>query len=134
MRAKSERISFSQNPILRSASLTGSIHEMTDDVRRISLDRRLSLEQNNLEEDLDQGCLSSSALNSFFFPFCVLTMSIRRCQIGLQGIHLCSKPRLFCNLNVATYKNAFLNLILHVLQLATSNSRNCGRFIVPKHL
>ena len=73
MRAKSERISFSQNPILRSASLTGSIHEMTDDVRRISLDRRLSLEQANLEEDLDQGCLSSSALNSFFSPFCVLT-------------------------------------------------------------
>ena len=73
MRAKSERISFSQNPILRSASLTGSIHEMTDDVRRISLDRRLSLEQANLEEDLDQGCLSSSALNLFFFffPFCV---------------------------------------------------------------
>ena len=67
MRAKSERISFSQNPILRSASLTGSIHEMTDDVRRISLDRRLSLEQANLEEDLDQGCLSSSALIFFFF-------------------------------------------------------------------
>ena len=69
MRAKSERISFSQNAILRSASLTGSIHEMTDDVRRISLDRRLSLEQANLEEDLDQGCLSSSALNLFFL-FC----------------------------------------------------------------
>ena len=32
---------------LRSASLTGSIHEMEDDVRR------LSLEQGNLEEDLD---------------------------------------------------------------------------------
>ena len=51
---------------LRSASLTGSIHEMTDDVRRISLDRRLSLEQANLEDDLDQGCLTSSALNLFF--------------------------------------------------------------------
>lgn len=51
---------------LRSASLTGSIHEMTDDVRRISLDRRLSLEQANLEEDLDQGCLSSSALTLYF--------------------------------------------------------------------
>ena len=59
---------------LRSASLTGSIHEMTDDVRRISLDRRLSLEQANLEEDLDQGCLSSSALNSF----CPFPIS-RRC-------------------------------------------------------
>ena len=58
---------------LRSASLTGSIHEMTDDVRRISLDRRLSLEQANLEDDLDQGCLSSSALNLFFlFVYFVL--------------------------------------------------------------
>ena len=86
MRAKSERISFSQNPILRSASLTGSIHEMTDDVRRISLDRRLSLEQANLEEDLDQGCLSSSALNIFFY-FCVL------CPLeGVSVKSVCKEP------------------------------------------
>ena len=38
---------------LRSASLTGSIHEMTDDVRR------LSLEQSNFEEELEQGCCES---------------------------------------------------------------------------
>ena len=46
-------------------------------------------------------------------------MYSRRCQIGMQGPQLCTKPRHFCRLDVATSRMAFLDLNLHVLQLAT---------------
>ena len=49
---------------------------------------------------------------------------VRGCQIGMQGPQLCSKPRHFCKLDVATSRMAFLDLNLHVLQVATSNSKN----------
>ena len=48
----------------------------------------------------------------------------RGCQIGTQGPQLCAKPSHFCKLDVATSRMAFLDLNLHVLQLATSNSNN----------
>ncbi len=51
-------------------------------------------------------------------------INIRGCQIGMQGPQLCAKPRHFCKLDVATSRMAFLNLNLHVLQVATSNSNN----------
>ena len=51
-------------------------------------------------------------------------MVIRGCQIDMQGLQLCAKPRHFCKLDVATSRMAFLDLNLHVLQLATSNSNN----------
>ena len=38
-----------------------------------------------------------------------------------------AKPRQFCKLDVATSRTAFLDLNLNVLQLASSNSKNCGR-------
>ena len=40
------------------------------------------------------------------------------CQIGMQG-PLCPEPRQFCKLDTATSRKAFLDLNLHVLQLAT---------------
>ena len=48
----------------------------------------------------------------------------RGCQIGMQGPQLCAKPSHFCKLDVATSRMAFLDLNLHVLQVATSNSNN----------
>ena len=60
----------------------------------------------------------------------VLACSIRGCQIGMQGPQLCAKPRHFCKLDVATSRIAFLDLNLHVLQVATSNSKNWGRSVV----
>ena len=54
----------------------------------------------------------------------------RGCQIGMQGPQLCAKPRHFCKLGVVTFRMAFLDLNLHVLQLATSNSNNWGRSVV----
>ena len=47
---------------------------------------------------------------------------IRGCRIGMQGPQLCAKPRHFCKLDVATSRMAFLDLNLHVLQVATPNS------------
>ena len=55
---------------------------------------------------------------------------IRGCQIGVQGPHLWAKPRHFCNLDLTTSQQNFLDLRLHVLQLASSNSQNWGRFVV----
>ena len=51
-------------------------------------------------------------------------MQPRGCQIGMQGPQLCAEPRHFCKFDVATSRMAFLDLNLHVLQLATSNSNN----------
>ena len=51
-------------------------------------------------------------------------MQARGCQIGMQGPQLCTKPRHFCKLDLATSRMAFLDLNLHILQLATSNSNN----------
>ena len=48
----------------------------------------------------------------------------RGCQIGMQGPQLCAKPSNFCKLDVAASRMAFLDLNLHVLQVATSNSNN----------
>ena len=53
-----------------------------------------------------------------------LGMYVRGCKIGMQGPQLCAKPRHFCKLDVATSRMAFLDLNLHVLQVATSNSNN----------
>ena len=49
---------------------------------------------------------------------------VRECQICMQIPQLCAKPRHFCKINVATSRMAFLNLNLHVLQVAASNSNN----------
>ena len=57
-------------------------------------------------------------------------MYIRGCQIGVRGPQLCAKPRHFCKLDVATSRIAFLDLNLHVLQVAPSNSKNWGRSLV----
>ena len=46
------------------------------------------------------------------------------CQIGMQGPQLCAEPHHICKLDVATSRMAFLDLNLHVLQVATSNSKN----------
>ena len=51
-----------------------------------------------------------------------LRLQTRGCQIGMQGPQLCAEPRHFCKSDVATSRMAFLDLNLHVLQLATSNS------------
>ena len=48
----------------------------------------------------------------------------RGCQIGMQGPQLCAEPCHFCTLDVATSRIAFLDLNLHVVQVATSNSKN----------
>ena len=48
----------------------------------------------------------------------------------MQGPQLCTKPRHFCKLNVATSRMAFLDLNLLVLQDATPNSNNWGRSVV----
>ena len=57
-------------------------------------------------------------------------MYVRGCQIGMQGPQLCAEPRHFCTLDVATSRMAFFDLNLHVLQVATSNSKNWGRSVV----
>ena len=44
------------------------------------------------------------------------------CQIRMQGPQLCPEPRHFCKLDMATSRMAVLDLNLHVLQVATSNS------------
>ena len=44
-------------------------------------------------------------------------------QIGMQG------PQLFRKLDVATSRMAFLDLNLHVLKVATTNSYNWGRSV-----
>ena len=46
------------------------------------------------------------------------SMHIRGCQIGMQGPQLFAKPRHFCKLDEATSRMAFLDLNLHVLQVA----------------
>ena len=48
----------------------------------------------------------------------------------MQGPQLCAKPRHFCKLDVATSRMTFLDLNLHFLQVATSNSNNWGRSVV----
>ena len=48
----------------------------------------------------------------------------RGCQIGMQGPQLCAKPRHFFKLDVATSRMFFLDLNLHVLQVATSKLNN----------
>ena len=53
-----------------------------------------------------------------------IVIYIRGCQIGMQGPQLCAEPRHFCKLDVATSRIAFLDLNLHVLQVAPSNSKN----------
>ena len=58
------------------------------------------------------------------------SLNIRGCQIGMQGPQLCAKPRHFCKLDVATSRMAFLDLNLHVLQVAISNSNNWARSVV----
>ena len=62
-------------------------------------------------------CLSQSLVE-------IGNIQFRGCQISMQGPQLCAKPRHFCKLDVATSKMAFLDLNLHVLQVATSNSNN----------
>ena len=52
------------------------------------------------------------------------TYTRRGAQIGMQGPQLCAEPRHFCKLEVATSRMASLDLNLHVLQVATSNSNN----------
>ena len=52
------------------------------------------------------------------------SINIRGCQIGMQGPQLCAQPRHFCKLDVATSRIEFLDLNLHVLQVAPSNSKN----------
>ena len=42
----------------------------------------------------------------------------------MQGPQLCAKPCHFCKLDVATSRMAFLDLNLHVLQVATPKSTN----------
>ena len=71
-------------------------------------------------------------------PFDPIWMSVkikgiyvfRGCQIGMQGLQLFAKPSHFCKLDVATSRMAFLDLNLHVLQVATSNSNNWGHSVV----
>ena len=48
----------------------------------------------------------------------------RGCQIGMQGPQLCTKPHHFYKLDMATSRIVFLDLNLHVLQVATSKSNN----------
>ena len=62
--------------------------------------------------------------NYRYTSFFSIIMIIRRCQIGMQGPHLCAKSRHICNSDVAASKMAFFDLKLHVLELATSNSEN----------
>ena len=47
-----------------------------------------------------------------------------KCQISMQGSQLFKKPHNFFKLDVATSIMAFLDLNLHVLQVATSNLNN----------
>ena len=61
------------------------------------------------------------------------SMNTRGCQIGMQGPQLCAKPLHFCKLDVATSRMAVLDLNLHVLQLATSNSNNWGHSVVQNY-
>ena len=65
-----------------------------------------------------------------FHPLNKHSMYVRGCQIGMQGPQLCRKPRHFYKLDMATSRMAFLDLNLHVLQVATSNSNNWGRSVV----
>ena len=58
------------------------------------------------------------------FKHAIKDVYCRGCQIGRQGPQLCAKPRHFCKLDVAASRMAFLNLNLHVLQVATLNSKN----------
>ena len=51
--------------------------------------------------------ITSTALDNDAF------LNIKRCQIGMQGPHLCAKPCHFCNLEGASSKKAFLDLKLH---------------------
>ena len=48
----------------------------------------------------------------------------------MQGPQLFTEPHHFCKLDVATSRIAYLDLNLHVLQVATSNSNNRGRSVV----
>ena len=65
-------------------------------------------------------------LNIIFYQFITFKFYIgpRECQISMQGPQLCAKPRHFCKLDMATSRIAFLDLNLHVVQVATSNSNN----------
>ena len=67
--------------------------------------------------------------NQYIFHF-KISLFIRGCQFGMQGPQLCAKPRHFCKVDVATSRIAFLDLTLHVLQVATSNSNNWGRSVL----
>ena len=53
-----------------------------------------------------------------------LIMVFRGCQIGMQGSQLCAKPSHFCKLDVAASRITYIDLNLHVLQVAASNSNN----------
>ena len=62
--------------------------------------------------------------HAYSISFCLTYIISRGCQIGMQGPQLCAKPRHFCKLDMATSRMAFLDLNLHGLKLATSNSNN----------
>ena len=72
------------------------------------------------------------SLEFILINWCSISLStmVRGCQIGMQGPQLCAKPRHFCKLDVATSRMAFLDLNLHVLQVATPNSNNLGCSVV----
>ena len=56
--------------------------------------------------------------------------TIRGCQIGIQRPQFCEKPRHFWKLDMATSRMAFLDLNLHCLQLAPSNSNKRDRSVI----
>ena len=61
----------------------------------------------------------------------LLSLKVRGCQIGMQGPQLWAKHLHFFKLDVATSRIAILDLKLHVLQVAISNSNNWGRSLTP---
>ena len=86
----------------------------------------LIVEKSNLNLDPFWTDLIQSApkWSGHFYTHVAISTYIRGCQIGMQGHQICAKPCHFCKLDVATSRMAFLDLNLHVLQLATSNSNN----------
>ena len=79
-----------------------------------------------LTEETDQNRLSKGNYHNFILCSMnsLICMLLRGCQIGMQGPQLWAKPHHCCKLDMATSRMAFLDLKLHVLQVATSNSNN----------
>jgi hypothetical protein len=71
----------------------------------------------------DEGNLTVGELHP---DISVTGMYTRGCQIGMQGPQLCAKPRHFWKLDLTTSRMAFLDLNLHVLQVAKELRALCS--------